>query len=59
MVLVCNEINKIHRKEVGCIIFNHQDFRSGGAPIKLYALEKWYQIATEGDRYIFFNYGPL
>ena len=53
------ETNKTHKKDAGCIIFNHQDIQNGDTPIELYTLEKWCQIITEGDIHLLFSDGPL
>ena len=58
VVLHC-EMKKIRKKEAGCILFTHLDFRGGGALIELYALERWCKIVTEYDRHILFSDVPL
>ena len=58
-VFIHREIKKIHQKEAGCIIFTHQDFHNGDAPIELYALEQWCKITTEDVRELLFSGGTL
>ena len=58
-VVFCCKMKKIRQKEERCIIFNHQDFCDGDAPIKLYSLDQWCRIITKSARHLFFSDGPL
>ena len=39
--------------------FHSPRLPNGGVPIELYVLERWYRIATEGTRHLFFSDGPV
>ena len=58
-IVLCCKMNKIRKKEAGCIIFTHQDFRDCDALIELYTIEIWCQITSEVDRHLLLSYGTL
>ena len=41
-VFLCQKMKKTRQKEAGCIIFNHQYFWDGDAPIELFTLEQFF-----------------
>ena len=59
MVVLLRKMKKIHQKEAGCTVFNHQYFRNGDSLIKLYNLEQLCQISTEGDIHTLLSDGTL
>ena len=59
LVILLRKMKKIHQKEAGCTVINHQYFRNGDSLIKLYNLEQLCQISTEGDIHTLLSDGTL
>ena len=59
VVVIRRKMKKIRKKEAGCIIFAHLDFRDDDALIDPCYLEWWCQINTEGDRNLLLSDGTL
>ena len=58
-VVLHRKMNKIGKKESGCIIFTHQEFHDSDSLIEIYNLERWCQINTEDARNLLFRDGTL
>jgi hypothetical protein len=57
LVVLCQEIKKINRRDQMAIIMKHEAFQKDGENIKLYASQPFCSLMREGDPNYFFTSG--
>jgi hypothetical protein len=58
LVVLRQEMKKINRRDIMCIIMKHEDFQDDGENIELYASQHYCVLKSEGDPDYFFTSAP-